>query len=79
MKLTVQRTVCEDVILSPDNVNKVVKKKLSTLIDGAEYIRERDGKDWLYSDLDTHGSPIPWPIREADDLDKAVLKVLSVL
>lgn len=80
MKVTITKTISEDVFLNNQTVNEVVRNKLFQMLDSGTFIKKINGKDILCCWEDTgHGSGLDISIREATDLDKALLKVLGCL
>jgi hypothetical protein len=85
MRVKHQRVIYEDIVLSDKEVIEVTKNKLYSLLDGGEYLREgkKDGKTITYLKQDDpdhrHGSISEVIVREATNLDIAIIKVLEVL
>ena len=75
MKITIQKK--EHITLTADQITKAARHKLRTMLDG-DYITERDGKRWLCRWHNTgHGSGDTEFIREATELDEALVMVME--
>lgn len=81
MRVKQSRTVYEEVELSEDAVKSVTIDRLSQLLNGGEYLRTEKGKIYLKQDDPDHrhGSISEVIVREATELDIAVIKVIRTL
>lgn len=81
MEITFHEQVPRTINLPYDKVKEIARTAVLNLLSPGEYLREdKDGKVWLMEDeWCGHGSPIEKRIREATELDKAVMLVSQAL
>jgi len=79
MEILIQKVSHEKVLLTDEQVKHITMKKLYEML-GGDDIEECEGKRVVTSWEDTgHGSGLITKVREATDLDGAVLLVLRTL
>jgi len=85
MEVTLYKTVSEKVNLSDDTVKDITVRRLQRMLDGGEYLREVKVKNKTITMLKMddpdhrHGSISEVDVREATELDKAIIYVLQTL
>jgi len=79
MEILIQKVSHEKVLLTDEQVKHITMKKLYEML-GGDDIEECEGKRVVTSWEDTgHGSGLTRKVREATDLDGAVLLVLRTI
>lgn len=81
MKFSQMRTVYEDVDLTIETINKATILRLQQFLNGGQYLRTEKGKTYIKQDDPNHrhGSISEEIVREATELDIAVLTVIKAL
>ena len=81
MKVKQWKEVYQEFDLTEAAVNEVTVDRLYKLLDGGEYLRKEKGKTYLKQDDPNHrhGSISEEIVREATELDIAVLTVIRAL